>query len=324
MDYYLQEYKKVAIFLIVRRRGLMLDKEAFFEKYSVEEYFKKSELDWKTLEEIYDDYVIYKVTTLDKCCLKLEKFLAESFQSECSKDSEIPLHSIRGRVKSPEHLIEKIIRKRGKEHNYKYKDINVSNYKSIIRDLVGVRILVLAKEEWENIFDGITRVFPQENELKIRMVEEPKAYTRYGDRDIFKGKIESEHSNKGYRSQHYIVYYNDVYCEIQVRTLSEEVFGEFDHRVKYPYRENNKFLIRYTNTLSQLLDSVDELISTCFQLNDTGWDMCDKYYENDTYIDWKSIDQEQRHSTDNLSAIQYENGRIDMKQSAINIFSRKE
>ena len=61
-----------------------------------------------------------------------------------------------------------------------------------------------------------------------------------------------------------------------MRTLSEEVFGEFDYKVKYPYRDNNKFLIRYSNTLSQLLDSVDELISTCFQLNDSGWDMCYK------------------------------------------------
>lgn len=167
-------------------------------------------------------------------------------------------------------------------------------------------------------------LFPQNDSSDISMVELPKAYTRYGDRDIFKGKIVSEHSNKGYRSQHYVVCFKGVYCEIQVRTLSEEVFGEFDHKVKYPYRDNNKFLIRYSNTLSQLLDSVDELISTCFQLNDSGWDMCDKYYENDKYIDWKNIDQEQRHSMDRSSVIQCKDNKIDMKQSAINIFIRKE
>lgn len=301
----------------------MLDKETFFDKYSVEEYFQNSELDWKTLEDIYDNYVTYK-DELDERCSNLEKFLIDNFRTTFSKENKIPLHSIRGRVKSPEHLIEKIIRKRGKEHSYKYRDINASNYKFIVRDLIGIRILILAKEEWEDIFDKIIDLFPQDRTNEIRMAENPKAYTRYGDRDIFNGKIESEHSNKGYRSQHYIVCYNGVYCEIQVRTLSEEVFGEFDHRVKYPYRENNKFLIRYTNTLSQLLDSVDELISTCFQLNDKGWDMCDKYYENDQYIDWKNISQEQKHSRDISSAIQWENDKIDMKQSAINIFSRKE
>lgn len=302
----------------------MLDKEAFFKKYSVQEYFQKSGLDWKNLEDIYDDYVQYRNTELDGLCVELENFLMENFNVHSSSNSDIPLHSIRGRVKSPEHLVEKIIRKRGKEHSYKYKDIDVSNYKSIVRDLIGIRILVLAKEEWEGIFDEIVSLFPQNDSSDIRMVESPKAYTRYGDRDIFKGKIVSEHSNKGYRSQHYVICFKGVYCEIQVRTLSEEVFGEFDHKVKYPYRDNNKFLIRYSNTLSQLLDSVDELISTCFQLNDSGWDMCDKYYENDKYIDWKNIDQEQRHSMDRSSVIQCKDNKIDMKQSAINIFIRKE
>lgn len=117
------------------------------------------------------------------------------------------------------------------------------------------------------------------------------AYTRYGDRDIFKDKIHAEHSNKGYRSQHYIVKFQHYYCEIQVRTLSEEVYGEFDHMVKYPYRDQNKFLIRYTNTLSQLLDAVDELISTCFQMQADGWENCNQYYEKDKYIDWKNISQ---------------------------------
>ena len=302
----------------------MLDKEAFFKKYSVQEYFQKSGLDWKNLEDIYDDYVQYRNTELDGLCVELENFLMENFNVHSSSNGDIPLHSIRGRVKSPEHLIEKIIRKRGKEHSYKYKDIDVSNYKSIVRDLIGIRILVLAKEEWEGIFDEIVSLFPQNDSSDIRMVESPKAYTRYGDRDIFKGKIVSEHSNKGYRSQHYVICFKGVYCVIQVRTLSEEVFGEFDHKVKYPYRDNNKFLIRYSNTLSQLLDSVDELISTCFQLNDSGWDMCDKYYENDKYIDWKNIDQEQRHSMDRSSVIQCKDNKIDMKQSAINIFIRKE
>ena len=302
----------------------MLDKEAFFKKYSVQEYFQKSGLDWKNLEDIYDDYVQYRNTELDKLCVELENFLMENFNAHASSNGDIPLHSIRGRVKSPEHLVEKIIRKRGKEHSYKYKDIDVSNYKSIVRDLIGIRILVLAKEEWEGIFDEIVSLFPQNDSSDISMVELPKAYTRYGDRDIFKCKIVSEHSNKGYRSQHYVVCFKGVYCEIQVRTLSEEVFGEFDHKVKYPYRDNNKFLIRYSNTLSQLLDSVDELISTCFQLNDSGWDMCDKYYENDKYIDWKNIDQEQRHSMDRSSVIQCKDNKIDMKQSAINIFIRKE
>ena len=59
----------------------------------------------------------------------------------------------------------------------------------------------------------------------LKFVEEPIAYTRYGDRDIYQDKIHEEHTNKGYRSQHYIVKYEDVYCEIQARTLAEEVLA---------------------------------------------------------------------------------------------------
>lgn len=46
---------------------------------------------------------------------------------------------------------------------------------------------------------------------------------------------------------------------------------------------------RYTNTLSQLLASVDELISTCFQMKNEGWEQNDLYYTEDEYIDWKKI-----------------------------------
>ena len=109
----------------------MLDKEAFFKKYSVQEYFQKSGLDWKNLEDIYDDYVQYRNTELDGLCVELENFLMENFNVHSSSNGDIPLHSIRGRVKSPEHLVEKIIRKRGKEHNYKYKNIDVYSVKII-------------------------------------------------------------------------------------------------------------------------------------------------------------------------------------------------
>lgn len=71
----------------------MLDKEAFFNKYSVEEYFQNSELDWKTLEDIYDNYVTYK-DELDECCSNLEKFLIDNFRTTFSKENKIPLHSI--------------------------------------------------------------------------------------------------------------------------------------------------------------------------------------------------------------------------------------
>lgn len=258
----------------------MLIKEEFFKEYKVEKEFNNSDLSWKTLEEIYDDYCNREKEIIDHEN-ELERYIR--------KNMKAPIHSLRCRKKDSKHLIEKIIRKRGKEQSKKYENIDASNYTEIIRDLIGVRILVLSKEEWEKVFEDLIKLFPESDEGEILMAEPPVAYTRYGDRNIYKEKIKVEHTNKGYRSQHYIVKFKKYYCEIQVRTISEEVYGEVDHKVKYPYRDDNRFLIRYTSTLSQLLESVDELISTCFQMNEEGWEHCDSYYENDEYIDWKNI-----------------------------------
>lgn len=260
----------------------MLDKTSFFEEFKVEKEFRNSGLEWKTLEEIYDDYVI-REKEFEQSCKEIENYILE--------ESKMPIHSMRIRKKDPKHLIEKIIRKRGKEQNTKYIGINISNYREIIRDLIGIRILVLSKEEWEEIFEWICKKFPEEKDDDICMAEPPVAYTRYGDRDIFKGKIHKEHTNKGYRSQHYVVKYQKFYAEIQVRTLAEEVYGEFDHKVKYPYRDSNKFLKRYTNSMSQLIDAIDEIMSTCFQMGADGWEACNDYYDEDQYEDWQHTSQ---------------------------------
>lgn len=266
----------------------MLNQDDFFNKYCIHKGdFDSSGLNWNTLKQIYNDYSS-RYKDFENCLLETEKFIADGMEAR--------RHSICGRVKNPEHLIEKIIRKRVREQNKKYRDINVSNYLDIVRDLIGIRILVLSKEDWEGIFDRLTSVFPDEEKSKLSsspafMKEPPIAYTRYGDRDIFKNKIHMEHTNKGYRSQHYVVKYKEYYCEIQVRTLAEEVYGEFDHFVKYPYRDNNNFLRRYTSSVSQLLDSVDELISTCFQLDESGWQQCGTYFDTDIYTDWQHIEQ---------------------------------
>lgn len=292
----------------------MLAQEDFFKQYKVQEEFERSELSWNDLDRIYMDY-IGRMGELQKCKDLLEKQIRNHLVEDC--------HSICTRIKSPEHLIEKIIRKKGKEQNRKYENINETNYCEIIRDLIGVRILLLSKEGWERIFDWLTAEFEESSSKEITMAEAPVAYTRYGDRDIFKGKIRMEHTNKGYRSQHYILKYHGYYCEIQVRTLAEEVYGEFDHYVKYPYRENNKFLKRYTSAVSQLLDTVDEMISTCVQMGENGWDQSEKYYGEDQYIDWQHTSQKSMREDLIKPDYQYTGEEIDAVSYANAIFLRK-
>ena len=117
-----------------------LDKEFFLQRYHLEEYFARSELRWEDLQQIYEKYKD-DFDDVKKCCKEFEDFCRMSFYSE-----NIAYHSIRCRPKDPEHLIEKIIRKRGKEQSAKYKGISANNYKDIIQDLIGLRILVIKKK----------------------------------------------------------------------------------------------------------------------------------------------------------------------------------
>lgn len=292
----------------------MLNKEAFFDKYNIHDAFGHSDLDWDMLVQIYEDYE-NQDKIFEQCLNHLIKYTSEGI--------DFPIHSIHGRKKDAEHLIEKIIRKRGVEQSFKYKGICVDNYREIVRDLVGIRILILSKEEWELTHRWLLGKFQNAEDSSKYMAELPQAYTRYGDRDIFGDKIHKEHSNKGYRSQHYIVKFDGIYCELQVRTLSEEVFGEFDHRVKYPYREQNKFLVRYTNMVSQFLDSVDEMISTCFQMEEQGWNHCSQYYQEDVYIDWKKMDRKETFPKKSVIVPQKEQEKIELNSYANQFILRK-
>lgn len=293
----------------------MLDQEQFFSEYKVKKEFEDSGLEWSVLEAIYDDFC-GRQEELEQCCRHLEEHFL--------KDMTISIHSIRTRAKNPRHLIEKIIRKRGKDQSTKYIGIDVSNYREIIHDLIGARILILAKEEWEGVFDWMMEKFPGSSDDGIYMAERPMAFTRYGDRDIYGNKIYKEHTSRGYRSQHYVVKIDGYFCEVQVRTLAEEVYGEFDHRVKYPYRNDNHFLLRYTNTVAQLTDSIDEIISTCFEMGEQGWESCDQYYKKDTYADWKHIAQNEASRDGGRSRMETTENQLDVVSYANAILLRKD
>ena len=69
-----------------------------------------------------------------------------------------------------------------------------------------------------------------------------------------------------YSSVHYVIeasYKTKFTCEIQVRTLAEEVWGEVDHTFNYPHevdsiacQEQIRVLARVASSLSRLVDSI--------------------------------------------------------------------
>lgn len=195
------------------------------------------------------------------------------------------VHSVRCRIKDKDHLIEKIIRNVN-ERPEKYSGICKDNYNKIITDLIGVRIIILDKRDWFEVHQSLLEIFendPQKYAVCSRDIienfdkysaknrqrqesyhaEKPVVYiTSEDDREIYKDdSLRIDNSKTHYRSIHYIIRYKNIYFEIQVRTLFEEGWLEFDHRIKYPYDRNNKAKQEYAGILSSLAVAADRLIS---------------------------------------------------------------
>ena len=106
----------------------MIAKENFLEKYNItEELLLSAEISWEELCDIYEDFGKNKVT-------KYEDILGEFTNTYLKEGSKAKIHSIRSRVKDPEHLIAKIIRKK-QDNQKKYKNLSKTNYEKFITDL---------------------------------------------------------------------------------------------------------------------------------------------------------------------------------------------
>ncbi len=132
-----------------------------------------------------------------------------------------------------------------------------------INDLAGLRLLHLHTRQFANINQCLTRIFGEQH---YRIVEQPTARAWDDEsRDYFKSiGIKCVKSDSMYTSVHYVIAPNRQYtCEIQVRTLAEELWGEVDHSMNYPKkteslacREQIKVLARVTSSCSRLVDSI--------------------------------------------------------------------
>jgi putative GTP pyrophosphokinase len=176
------------------------------------------------------------------------------------------IHSIRTRLKEREHLRGKIHRKLAKcEAESIPFSITPQNLLTEVNDLVGVRILHLHTHQIRDI-DTILRAIFDEQTYELR--EQPFARTWDDEtREFFKAiGIETQESPTLYTSVHYVIgsaSRTTVTAEIQVRTLSEEVWSEVDHAINYPEpttslacREQLKVLARATSTATRLVDAI--------------------------------------------------------------------
>ncbi|MEH7505133.1 hypothetical protein V7152_24575 [Neobacillus drentensis] len=233
----------------------LINRHDFFKKYNVDQTeFDHSGLQWDQLEIIYNDYLT-QIPTLITTASTISELLR----------SNPDAHSVRSRIKNPEHLIHKIIRKtireRQKQGNEEYL-ITLENYNSEITDLIGIRVLHLYKDQALNIDQMIrdkwdlketATIYIRSGDLKDPVLEDSKDF-------IFK-----EHP-AAYRSWHYLiktnVTKNDTIVEIQVRTIFEEGWSEVDHQLRYPLELDNQLLNDQLLVLNRLAGNADEMVNT--------------------------------------------------------------
>lgn len=171
------------------------------------------------------------------------------------------VHSVRARLKTLEHLDEKIRRKWQEGE-----PTDANNVFEKITDLAGARILHLYQDQFPAIH---TEILEKVTELKDwYLLESPKAYTWDPEsQQFFQAlKIDVEIKESFYTSVHYLVRPrkdSPLCCEIQVRTLFEEIWGEVDHALNYPTpsekiscREQLRVLAKLVGAGSRLVDSI--------------------------------------------------------------------
>ena len=196
---------------------------------------------------------------------KIEQFLkriVNFFQDNPNlHESPLPIvHSVKYRMKKEEHLSDKLQRKRDEGVR-----VTKENFFEIITDLAGIRVLHLYSEQLSEIHKSIMQEV-QNGDLAL--FEPPKAYTWDIDLKTFYESLDIETIVKPsyYTSVHYVVMPKKdsiIKCEVQVRTLYEEVWGEIDHSLNYPYKceshsckEQLKVLAQLTAAGTRLANSI--------------------------------------------------------------------
>jgi len=145
------------------------------------------------------------------------------------------IYSVRSRLKDAAHLREKIERKRREDQ----KVINLDNLFEVIQDLAGARIITLYR--WD--FDAVHLFIMDQCARWWQIHGEPEAYCAYEhDEARFEeiGLKATRRAEKPYTSVHYTVSPPErsfPRCEIQVRGLHLEGWGEVDHELRYPSRK---------------------------------------------------------------------------------------
>lgn len=218
-----------------------------------------SEAQTRQISELVDHFVVNR-----SMFSRLVRLLRELFTDN---DKLSPyIHSMKWRVKDPEHLRVKLALKLLEtQEKHDTFDITKKNLFEKINDLAAGRILHLHTTQIETLNKALIEVL---DEARYNLIEGPIAFTWDDEtREYFKTiGIQTRDNPRMYTSVHYVIEANTKTrstCEIQVRTLAEELWGEVDHTINYPIasdilacREQIKVLARVASSCTRLVDAI--------------------------------------------------------------------
>lgn len=227
---------------------ITISKDNFFEKYHIPEDGKYV-VNWDHLNEIHTHFLSIRETLTTQA-----DFIANTLRASKT------IHTVRSRVKDPEHLIAKIIRKTPQRREQKGEDFcfTVDNYQDEITDLIGVRAIHIFKEDWEEVHNYINKTWNTiETIANVRAGDDTSRFEELG--------IPVDPRETGYRSVHYLIESSPtrkkIVAEIQVRTIFEEGYGEIDHILRYPHGDVPQVLALNLLLLNRIVGSSDEMAS---------------------------------------------------------------
>lgn len=173
------------------------------------------------------------------------------------------VHSVKSRLKDLDHLKDKIVRKQTGAD-----PITAENLFTRVTDLAGVRVLHLYQEQSRAIHAAIIDKVANQRDWVFN--EPPKAYTWDPEAQGFFANmgLEVEVKDSFYTSVHYLVRPradSPHCCEIQVRTLFEEIWGEVDHTLNYPNPANNVACREQLRVLTKVVGAGSRLVDAIFR-----------------------------------------------------------